>query len=1646
MGASLPPKEANLFKLIVKSYETKQYKKGLKAADQILKKFPDHGETLSMKGLTLNCMDRKSEAYELVRLGLKNDLKSHVCWHVYGLLYRSDREYREAIKCYRNALRIDPDNIEILRDLSLLQAQMRDLSGFVETRQQLLTLKPNHRMNWIGFAVAHHLNSNGAKAVEILEAYEGTLEDDYPPDNERCEHSEMLLYKISLLEEYGFIERALEELHKKEPKIVDKLTYKEQEVSLLVKLGRLEEGANLYKALLIMNPDNYSRRVSRRALREMFLVHGPVQRVYIPKVTRNPKYRFSTFAFMQFGNENGLRRAVENLNGAVIDGRRITVGVARYKESRAWRSRSVLEIKDTVADAQNKEKVRKNIMEMHISSESSSWVKRSLTGIIKHSFKLEFVHNALVNEGYDVQIVRWGYVWNSCVIVFNSAEEISDAWMKKKEDLQFWFDRLGPLLNDEGVPLAFCLVELFGLPLLCWNESFLESLAGRWGRVVDILDDTKQREVLTKARLLIRVASPFDVPDQITIGSYGRSFKVTMKIGSTNDDTMFFSTNPPVASSDEGQFGAFTTEKEEDRVGSESEEGFARSVEENRQRVDSWMEQGASIGFGGVGGNRRFPRISKIGSDINGKSDVQMGRLSKWPEKENALIVRDWKNMNSRGIQLDSLSVDVEFQGCEDDNDVLSLGDKSVDRVVEGLQSMGDNHCFESGVFIRRARRHLLREALERVSISTASSSGFSDLLEEALATWEETKLEKIQRSFMRRNGLNYLQGVIESPSVGSSGGLLFCWDDNVFELQNQCTTRRFIAISGRFRANNFRCRFINVYEPSVEEEKESFFEELSTLIGRHSEPICVGGDLNVYLHEDEKIGRAQNRNSIEIFSRFLLNTGLIDLPLSGGEKPFKLFNYLMDEAGFEDLVSSSIQEWKRDKFPGALISELELKIQKLEVEVQQQQDGTHDEKATELKDLRSELWKLHKIKEKIWFQNFRSKWVEDGDRNTRFFHTCASVRRKQNALNAISSRGKVIQDPNVIKATVKEHFFKAFNDKSTLEVKDFGLDFSSISSQQRPISLVGGLYKILSKCPSRRLRSYFKKAYDSVDWDILFLVMEKMGFGSRWIGWIRKCVTTASVSVLVNGVPIEEFPMAKGLRQGCSLSPLLFNFIGELLNLLILKAVAHGLFSGLVIGSDSGAFKLSHLQFADDLIIFCGASKMQILNVKRVLRVFQVVFGLQLNLKKSKPFGVNLNEEDVQQWANSIGCSVGCFPSEYLALPLGASRNSKALWSPVVNNFSNKLAGWKASSLSLAGSKVPQRVSWIWRSVVKNHFKEDILALSLEVCLLFELEMASSSGWSWDVQFRRNLNDWEVEQWVNLMNAISYVSLSMEFVDGVIWKGSGDEVYTVKSDTKICSPINLDLEEVYFWKKIIWRGQFPPRVESFMWQVVLGKLAVRTELVKRGIQGIVDIMCPLCKREEESPSHLFFTCSVVWSIWNKFLNFWKIKNHIVFEGGKLDLAEYFFLARFRLASWFLAKYKEVSIPKGFVKLNVDAATTRDWKNSGIGGVLKDSSGLTVSSFKESAGPGPPTYMELKAIQKGLMFYANLRERKGRFIIESDSKVAVDWIKEVDLVPDVYAFLIRDIVHRLNFLEGVVRWVNRTANLEADALSKAGIG
>jgi peptide alpha-N-acetyltransferase len=122
---------------------------------------------------------------------------------VYGLLHRTDRNYGEAIKAYKQALRLDPNNQQILRDLSMLQVQMRDLDGFCRTRNALLTLRPNAKANWMAFALSKHLVGEHREAVRVIDTYLGTLSDEHSSDElgRSFESSELALYKNRILAE-----------------------------------------------------------------------------------------------------------------------------------------------------------------------------------------------------------------------------------------------------------------------------------------------------------------------------------------------------------------------------------------------------------------------------------------------------------------------------------------------------------------------------------------------------------------------------------------------------------------------------------------------------------------------------------------------------------------------------------------------------------------------------------------------------------------------------------------------------------------------------------------------------------------------------------------------------------------------------------------------------------------------------------------------------------------------------------------------------------------------------------------------------------------------------------------------------------------------------------------------------------------------------------------------------------------------------------------------------------------------------------------------------------------------------------------------------------------------------------------------------
>jgi len=249
------------------------------------------------------------------------------------------------------------------------------------------------------------------------------------------------------------------------------------------------------------------------------------------------------------------------------------------------------------------------------------------------------------------------------------------------------------------------------------------------------------------------------------------------------------------------------------------------------------------------------------------------------------------------------------------------------------------------------------------------------------------------------------------------------------------------------------------------------------------------------------------------------------------------------------------------------------------------------------------------------------------------FFHKCWGVLKKD-IMAVFSEFHNSCQFERSLNATFVSLIPKKAN---ALEVNDF-----------RPISLVGGVYKIIFKVFANRLKSVLgkiilnsqnafvggrqildsilianecldsqrrsgeagllckmdlEKAYDHVNWDSLLYMLQRCGFGERWRKWIKFYVSTVKFSILVNGVPSGFFPSSRGIRQGDPLSPLLFVVVMEALSRMLNASMLQGLLSGFLVGfMGNEALVVNHLLFADDTLIF-------LLSTGRACSKFEVYF-----------------------------------------------------------------------------------------------------------------------------------------------------------------------------------------------------------------------------------------------------------------------------------------------------------------------------------------------------------------------------------------------------------------------------------------------------
>lgn len=138
------------------------------------------------------------------------------------------------------------------------------------------------------------------------------------------------------------------------------------------------------------------------------------------------------------------------------------------------------------------------------------------------------------------------------------------------------------------------------------------------------------------------------------------------------------------------------------------------------------------------------------------------------------------------------------------------------------------------------------------------------------------------------------------------------------------------------------------------------------------------------------------------------------------------------------------------------------------------------------------------------------------------------------------------------------------------------------------------------------------QKAYDHLNWNFLLKLMKKMGFAFRWIKWMEHCISTFKFSVLINKEPNGFFSSERGFKYADPLSPFLFIMAMEGMSNLLNKARGKWWIRGFQL-SETNSFEVTHLQYANDTLVFCKTNEEHVLIRRVIFIIFEAVSGLHI-------------------------------------------------------------------------------------------------------------------------------------------------------------------------------------------------------------------------------------------------------------------------------------------------------------------------------------------------------------------------------------------------------------------------------------------------
>ncbi|KAI0530847.1 hypothetical protein KFK09_000395 [Dendrobium nobile] len=684
------------------------------------------------------------------------------------------------------------------------------------------------------------------------------------------------------------------------------------------------------------------------------------------------------------------------------------------------------------------------------------------------------------------------------------------------------------------------------------------------------------------------------------------------------------------------------------------------------------------------------------------------------------------------------------------------------------------------------------------------------------------------------------------------------------------------------------------------------------------------------------------------------------------------------------------------------------------------------------------------------------------------FFKTCILNREWKDTLITLISKVKypllpsnyrpisLCQTNYKIVASMLVNRLKKVIDKMVYEEKAAFIPGRSISEHFLLAQEIFHKFKLSkNKKGLMALKLDMEQAYDSMGWSTLHQVLKWYGFPTLFSNLLMECVVDVRFSIIINGRNSNWICAKSGFRQGCPLSPYLFIMCSQLLSNSLEK---RGKDLGIRI-SPKGP-RITHLLYADDVLIFSHVSITLAKELKKIVEEFCKWTGQRVNINKSQILFGKMVSYPLKKKITRIISFKEVKEMKYLGVKISLRRSKVADFQELLSMVMDKFNSWGKKSLSMGGMHYVA-----WSEICKLR---SMGGLGLQSPLLRIGSLRSRLAWSFiqkqDSLLHQTLKEkygdeimkddqklvtstaWKImlDGGRNLKNAIRWKDVEEDNIELLKWC-SGKTVSALVYEQMLNNRYNLDDVEYFKWLRKL---KLSKKVEIFWWR--LGKAAIPTNLFLKNLRISLLDSCERGCQVVESYEHIMVHCKYMveiikkvreWGIRIPIFNSleeclyelkrlsmsnsgiaklycsviylsWKNRNYV--KHGKDALrasvvtSNALFLVVSKsspyLSSWGTNLLRESSNtwcppPKEWIKINLDASLLTS-NIGGIGGVFRDHKGRLICAFGKEKIHWDVAQLEMEAILTVKNFLKSwMMECKG-VIIESDNVNIIHFIQD----------------------------------------------